>query len=477
MVTDAFIFLSLNNLVVIPLLVACSGARHVVRRSRAPALMLAACLAMGHDLAHAKSTKREQSETVESDTKTRKAGWVRLNELFGVKLWSDYNLWDDPESNVARRIGLPEESRTSCQASYRAYLGGKHKVLGEPCYSFALFSETGYVSNISIVFANKGDMEGLASGVRMDDDKETWEKRATLRNQALKTYKKRISEAAENVEKALTSLLRAPKTQIFGEGDKNTTEEVKRWNVKGHAILLAAPKDEYVAIRIVPRSLADAEGAAEHLSDNHVRETLASRVVHRENGDVIIKDIPMVDQGPKGFCAPATWERYLRYIGIPADMYLLAMAAHTGAGGGTSIGTMVRNVNRLIRRHGRRMKFDKRRPLIKHIDEYIDYGVPIIWPVAVDKEFYVEEIHKRTAERRKATDMKAWRDSLKPCRRAAKNMTKPWGGGHVCMIIGYNKKTREIATSDSWGALFEERWMTEEEVDSISLGGMYVIKW
>ena len=37
-------------------------------------------------------------------------------------------------------------------------------------------------------------------------------------------------------------------------------------------------------------------------------------IVARSN--VVVTDIPMVDQGPKGYCVPATWERYLRYLGI-----------------------------------------------------------------------------------------------------------------------------------------------------------------
>ena len=45
------------------------------------------------------------------------------------------------------------------------------------------------------------------------------------------------------------------------------------------------------------------------------------------------------------------------------------------------------------------------------------------------------------------------------------------------MIIGYNKKTGEIATSDSWGPNYRERWMTEEEILAISMGEMLIISW
>ena len=45
----------------------------------------------------------------------------------------------------------------------------------------------------------------------------------------------------------------------------------------------------------------------------------------------------MVNQGPKGYCVPATFERVLRTMGIESDMYLLAML------GGTSLAVGLRS--------------------------------------------------------------------------------------------------------------------------------------
>ena len=121
-----------------------------------------------------------------SENKSRKAGYMILNELVGAPLWSDYNLWDDPEKEVAKRIRLPEESRTSYQVIYRAYLGGKANIFGEPCYSFALFGNTANITSVSIFFANKGDLEGLAHDVSHDNK---------IQEDALSAYKSKISEA------------------------------------------------------------------------------------------------------------------------------------------------------------------------------------------------------------------------------------------------------------------------------------------
>ena len=102
----------------------------------------------------------------------------------------------------------------------------------------------------------------------------------------------------------------------------------------GHAFLLAAPKDEYVALRILSVKSAD-EGGRSRVTDAELFARAKTRVDRRPNGDVILKDIPMVNQGPKGYCVPATWERAMRSMGVPADMYVLAMAGQSGAGGGT----------------------------------------------------------------------------------------------------------------------------------------------
>jgi hypothetical protein len=43
----------------------------------------------------------------------------------------------------------------------------------------------------------------------------------------------------------------------------------------------------------------------------------------------------------------------------------------------------------------------------------------------------------------------------------------------LCIIIGYNSRTKEIATSDSCGKEFEERWLTLEEATAPSQPGEF----
>ena len=424
-------------------------------------ILLVFCL-LSCAFAHAANTNKQE----------KLPGWTRLNRLFGLDIWQDFTLWDDPADTVATRMNLPEESRTTAQSSFRSYPGKQASLLGTRPYSIALYAESGKVSYISIVFANKGDVEGLADGSGIEERKTS---RQTRKN-ALKNYKRWIKNDALHIKKTLSSLLGPPRSDSFGQGSNQTKERVARWDVKRHSILLASPRDEYVALRIMPTALADAEGKNERISDMVLIKQLAKRVKKRQNGDVVIEDIPMVNQGPKGYCAPATWERYLRYLGIPADMYVLAMAGNTQVGGGTSMHELAENAERLVQQYGRRLKRVKKSAKIRFISSYIDKGLPIMWLLKVNPSFY-KQIDARTAERNNVLSWDSWDASLKSARREARNIPLENAGGHVCMIIGYNKKTGEIATSDSWGPNYRERWMTEEEILAISMGEMLIISW
>ena len=313
-----------------------------------------------------------------------------------------------------------------------------------------------------MVFANKGDVGSVDPATRRVSD----------------DYKKQIAADAKTIGDALTRVLGPSRVDQFDQFDQfgqgvRTRDRVERWDWNGHAILLAAPRGEYVAVRILPARAADGEGVA-RLTDTELETRLKSRVEHRANGDVVLRDIPMVDQGPKGYCVPATWERALRYMGIPADMYVLAMTAQTGAGGGTTVPAMTAGANEAVVRNGRRLETTGGRMTTKFVARFIDEGTPILWGM-----YFVSELNRnltdRSVQRRKVTDWGLYRKMLQPRRQIARRIHTDPEDGHMCMITGYNPLTGEIAISDSWGPQFAERWITEEEANAISGGEFTVI--
>ena len=389
-----------------------------------------------------------------------------VNAAFGVEIFTDENLWDDDVSALAERLEWPLESQTSTDSSFRKYPDSSARLIGCRSYSNALYGEMGRVSGISFLFANKGDaVDTLKEDANARDVREVKEQ--------IRDYKKGIQDDKKNLTLALTKLFGEPVPDRFGQG-RQTTELVKRWDWGGHAFLLAAPRDEYVAIRIMPVESAKAGGRT-RTSDADMKSRVESRVEKRPNGDVILKDIPMVNQGPKGYCVPATWERVMRYMGVPADMYVLAMAGESGAGGGTSLEAIREGARQSIINSGRRVVQEQVKFDALSMARYIDKGLPIIWGMFSTEEFNAAA-NSRQAARAGEPDPAAWKKELAEARKSARKFHADKSKAHVCLIIGYNKQTGEVALSDSWGPAFAERWVTFEEAKAVSQDAFYVIQ-
>jgi hypothetical protein len=389
-----------------------------------------------------------------------------INAACGVPLLVEESLWDENADEVAARLGWPPESRTSVDASFRLYPGEEARFLGARPYSQVLHAEEGRPAGISIVFANKGDS--------VDYQPESVDRHGRRGLQAeLRETKKAIAQDEKIITTALTDLLGEPVRVRFGQGSA-TRENVLRWDWRGHTFLLSAPRGEYVALRILPSASADAGGRS-RVASSVIRERAAARVERRPNGDVVLTDLPMVNQGPKGYCVPATWERVMRYMGIPADMYVLAMAGNTGAGGGTTGQDIIWGARSAVTAAGRRMSTPALRLEPEAVAKFIDRGVPVMWGMYGTDEMNAA-VQARMQDRRQMQDPAVWSAALQPAREAADRWTKDPEAAHLCMITGYNEQTGELAFSDSYGPGFEERWITVEEARAISQDRFYVIE-
>jgi hypothetical protein len=428
----------------------------------------------------------------------------KVNRIMGLPLFKEPSLWNEDSPVVAGRVGWPQESRTSTQSSYRLYPTQEKPVtiLGARAYSCVLYATKDNPTEVSIVFVNEGDygwtQKYLAGAKELhakaapmdptndaptDAEKDVDSLRKTdpddysrIDHDVHEAFEKALKHDADTITDALTKLFGEPQHMGFGGGSE-TRERVLRWDWQGHAFLLSTPKDVYVTLRIVPVAFADNYGKGDVIDRDELKSELAQRVKKFDNGDVVVTDIPIVDQGPKGYCVPATWERYLRYMGIPADMYVLAMAAGSSQDG-TYVGAMVGNVDSLVTLYHRRIDdvpgdFD-----MKTIEQNIDRGLPLMW--SCDIHIPLEKrLSERMAERAAVTDWDAWGAKLKDvdAREVLKEIhDSPSAGGHQRMIIGYNEKTGEIAISDSWSKFFALRWMTLAEANAINQGQLYVIE-
>jgi len=392
----------------------------------------------------------------------------QINQLFGVPLWTTECLWDEQAAVVASRLGCRPESAAGDKASYLART--HQEILGAPIESLRVSARGGKVDSIMIVYANKGDSVGLKPEHKHFKNSTDYNKALLAYEKALSLFPQRIQRDAATLEKNLTALLGASKNQRFGEGGA-VSEIVKQWQWRDHAILLSEQPRESLSLRIVPPAQAGAR--AERISDADLKKELKDRVQRRPNGDVVVTGIPMVDQGRKGYCVPATWSRYLQYMGIPVDEYALANAADTRAGSGTFTRAMVTAVQPAVARNRRQLVSFKGAPNLPMLEKYIDQGLPLMWTMCSVGPF---EGTGRPPNRMDNLSLEDWLKALKPFRANAYKLNRN-ENFHMCMIIGYNKATKEIATSDSWGPEHREKWYTLEEVQRVSRDELFVITW
>lgn len=137
---------------------------------------------------------------------------------------------------------------------------------------------------------------------------------------------------------------------------------------------------------------------------------MASRVKRSEHGHIYVSQIPMIDQGEKGYCAAATVARVLQYYGYPVDVHALADLAETEAQyseydrGGTLRKNLISAMRRICSSTPFRLKeITKAHP--DTIRPIIEQGVPILWFVP----------------------------------------------GHARLLIGIHPENNEVVFSDTWG--------------------------
>jgi hypothetical protein len=400
--------------------------------------------------------------------------YSQVNTALGLSLWDGDNLWDDQAAAVAKRLKWPQESKTSYDSSYRLYTQPFDQVLDEHAYSLSLDGDAqGNITDVSIIFANVGDVKDLVQ----DPQARTGQVSNADQGRLVAAVRDAIEKESVEITTQLTALLGRYTFATYGT-DPKSAESVQRWDWNGHAILLATGKEKYLTLRIVPSEVADRK-YVKPANWEVLRKQLAQRVVHRDNGDVVIQDIPMVDQGPKGYCVPATWVRDLRYMGIPADLYQMAMLGFTSVGGNTSFAQMAGGVNNLIHTYGYRLVSVSGSMQTQTFADKIDQGLPVMWGMfVVDK--LNSDLSLRSSKRKAITTVAGWdayTKSLGTVRLNVASLKIDQNNGHLCMIIGYNKKTNELAITDSWGPNYAERWITVEEAQAISQGILSQVSW
>lgn len=236
------------------------------------------------------------------------------------------------------------------------------------------------------------------------------------------------------------------------------------------------------------------------------KETLLKNIKRSENGDVFIDNIPMVDQGQKGYCAVAAGERVLRCYGLNVDQHLLAQLVDASDQGGTSPDKMVKTLksiggkykviyknlytdknfqdltalNKFISRYNTLAMKEKKRTMDINLYKH-QVGNTVYYD---DKKIITDfdsDLFVKCRAEKEPTDFKRFMFDVKE--NVDDGIPILWGvtlgivkepnlpqklGGHMRLIIGYNEKTKEIIFTDTWGAGHEFKKMSSDKAWAIS---------
>lgn len=277
-------------------------------------------------------------------------------------------------------------------------------------------------------------------------------------------------------------------TKCFDKG-ANNVELV--WGTDG--VKAKTMTADYVRVTMYPKGGGRPKRAARAGVPGAVSAAKVKGNLRRnEQGDVWVDNVPMVDQGQKGYCAAATSERLLRYYGFNIDEHEIAQLAGTTAKGGTSISEMigavravgskcrlgfqsvvsmssgVGSIEKDIEEYNEAAKSMGEKNLV--MDDYISGNVIHVGEInAAMKPKVLKKMRMKDSRYRKfLSGVKTQID---------KGIPLFWGvtlgkfpepgipqnaGGHIRLIVGYNAKTSEILYSDSWGAGHELKRMPQD---------------
>jgi Peptidase_C39 like family len=426
---------------------------------------------------------------------------TKLNEALGTNLGVLRNDMFDDESDAfftARALGLYEESLTSYESSYRRYnpASTTETIFGCRVFAVSASGKTVEGSNrkklteISFLLSNKGDTAAFInspSTPNRSTPPRVYGAGYVTPINVTQNYQMEIQKDQRAIRDILEKILgsRAMSSATLGSGSINGTAELgERWIVNEKINIFVVANNDYAAVRILPSEVFN-DSQLDRKNFVKTKEAIKTRIKTGPlPGDTYL-ELPMINQGGKGYCAVATFARVLKYYGMRGDMDVLAHAAQTDFARGTSKSNVQAAVYSQLSNAGAHLGACG--ITMGEIKSHIDRGIPVIWSMIVSQDL-MHRIRSGTLERDAIANnfpttssinsnsinsndiidkgLNDWRQKLSVRRGnlfKLRELDKNGNGSHCAMIIGYNEKTQEVAISNTWGEKYAVNWLTIDE--------------
>ena len=353
---------------------------------------------------------------------------------------------------------------------------------GLPATEVLLRFESGTLSGVTLLYFSRGDAGDISESA--------FEKLLTGATAQLTTL---TGVQPKERGRDATSAVRAEGRSWDTPGGQYLLE----WSVTKESRARSIPfRAEFIRLTIAPAGTAQAAiGAVQPTNSSRaaVKKFVGRDHVEKTATSAKIKDLPMVDQGQKGYCVVASVERVMRYYGADVDQHELAQIANTQTEGGTSPDAMLESMKKLtsllgvkikalvdwnvadflktVSDYNRLAKRGKAAPEVegqyRTLDDYYSRMKPEIYKEARMKQS--ADFGKFRREIQRSIDEGIpllWSVYLGMV--PEKEINPQTAGGHMRLITGYDNATSEILYSDSWGAGHEEKRMGVEDAWTIT---------
>lgn len=318
-------------------------------------------------------------------------------------------------------------------------------------------------------------------------------------------------------EEMLHKLKRALEAQSSVKGGKDTITVIgdkriytKIWNGKDYELNLkwscsgaVGPnfRAEFINLSILPPNQT-AESLK--IEKGLTKKALAERVKINDSGDRYL-EIPMVDQGRKGYCVAAVAERVLKYYGSKIDQHILAQLTNMAEGGGATLNDVEKaaadcaskinvkysklyynddmanfvNFKRMITMYNVEAGKAKM-PLIAMEKHQVRANGGVFYDLREIASAMNAELYKKVRSKDNINFKKFQKDVSDNINAGIpllwavklgiiKEKTLPQQlGMHMRLIVGYNDKEKQIVYTDSWGAGHELKQMSWEDAWTIT---------
>lgn len=406
----------------------------------------------------------------------------------------DPSIWEIASSKFAlthSRFGFRWVSSTKNDVARSAE---KLRFLGYPLDEATARFKEDKLQEVMLLFFGRGDSQKELNRSEFD----------SFLKELESTVEHWIQNKASNTQQVGANLLHRKswfKAPLQINLEWSSTESASEYDITGKKIW-SGFRPEF--IRLVLTTYDGKTSIAELIKTNSQPEKqnvaklkdLKERVKHDENGDIYIDEVPMVDQGQKGYCVVASAERLMRYYGLNFDQNQLAKAANS-----TAMGTNPDEMVKALQRVGRQFSLDTRSLKDFKIENFFK-EVENYNRIAKKERKYVitlptqglinltEIYHNMDPGVLRETRLRSQNEKNQFFTQTSESIEKGapllWAvtlgfiqetpalpqafGGHMRLIIGYNKKKSEIIYTDSWGMGHEFKRMSLDDAFFITSG-------